>query len=365
MASKAVTAPAESALAALATRVPSVAVRLYRPIALALEQRGIASDPLFAEFGVPSPALAGWDVRVPLPQIANLWSRLLEVTGDAEFALHAAEHVDLTTCDVITYLESAASTIRGALEKKFAYLPLITDAIEWTLDEGGGGAVLTLHERPARPPLAPVAEFLLGARQVFFSRFGPPGWQPTHVSFRHPAPPRRDEHRRVFGVEPSFGAARDAITFSASWLDAPMRNRDAALSELLSRYADQLLPKVRLQPTTWEARVRQVVGAIDPGISAVARELGLSARSLQRALASEGTSYGRVVDMARRDGAEQLLRRRELGICEIAYALGFSGSPAFHRAFRRWTGATPNEFRARTLGPSFTEPRLGALRDMS
>jgi AraC-like DNA-binding protein len=364
MAFKAVTAPGGSAPAAPATRVPSVALRLYRPIALALEQRGIASDALFAEFGVPSPALVGWDVRVPLPQLMHLWSRLLEVTGDVEFALHAAEHVDLTTCDVITYLESAASTIREALAKKFVYLRLITDAIEWTLDESGAEAVLTLHERPARPPLAPVAEFLLGARQVFFSRFGPPGWQPSHVSFRHPAPARRDEHRRIFGVEPSFGAARDAITFSASWLDAPMRNRDAALSELLSRYADQLLPEVSLQPT-WEERVRRVLGALDPGISAVARELGVSARSLQRALASEGTSYARVVDVARRAAAEQLLRRRELGICEVAYALGFSGSPAFHRAFRRWTGATPNEFRARELGPSFTEPRLGALREMS
>lgn len=356
--------PGEAAPSALASRIPSVAARLYRPIALALEQRGIDSDALFAEFGVQSPASAGWDVRVPLPQLANLWSRLLERTGDPDFALHAAEHVDLTTCDVITYLESAASTIRGALEKKFVYLPLITDAIEWTLEEAGGEAVLTLHERPARPPFAPASEFLLGARQVFFSRFGPPGWQPSHVSFRHPAPTRRNEHHRIFGVEPSFGAARDAITFAATWLDAPMRNRDAALSELLSRYADHLLPMVSQQPT-WEERVRHQLGAVDPGISAVARELGVSARSLQRALASEGTSYARVVDIARRAAAEQLLRRRELGICEVAYALGFSGGPAFHRAFRRWTGTTPTEFRTRAFGPSFTEPRLGALRELN
>ncbi len=345
--------------------VPTVAARLYRPIALALEARGIAADALFAEFGMPSPATAGWDVRLPLPQIAGVWHRLLEVTGDPCFALRAAEHVDLTTCDVITYLESAASTVRGALEKKFAYLSLITDAVEWTLEDSGVDALLTLHERPARPPLAPVAEYLLGARHVFFARFGPPGWQLRSVSFRHGAPADTREHVALFGVEPRFDAAFDQLGFAQSWLDAPMRNRDAALAELLVRYADQVLPAPVAQPPSWQERVRQeLCKGVDPGISAVARLLAVSPRTLQRALASEGTTYADVAQAAQRGVAEQLLGRRELSITEIAFALGFSGGPAFHRAFRRWTGLSPSQFRARALGPSFVEPRLGALREI-
>src|SRR5687768_13122757 len=108
--------------------IPSVAVRLYRPVALTLEARGLSSDAVFAEFGVPPPGSCGWDVRVALPQIATLWDRLLAVTGDPLFALHAAEHVDLTTCDVITYLEANARTLRAALESKLKYLPLMTNA---------------------------------------------------------------------------------------------------------------------------------------------------------------------------------------------------------------------------------------------
>src|SRR5688572_30343432 len=126
--------------------VPTVSARLYRPIAAALEAKGIAADPVFAEFNVPSPATAGWDVRLPLPQIAGLWGRLLEVTKDRHFPLQAAAHVDLTTCDVITFLESAAATLRGALAKKLEYLPLITDAVEWTLEERGDEVALALHE---------------------------------------------------------------------------------------------------------------------------------------------------------------------------------------------------------------------------
>lgn len=344
--------------------VPTVSARLYRPIALALAARGIDADAVFAEFGMPSPATAGWDVRMPLPQIAGVWGRLLEVTGDEHFALRAAEHVDLTTCDVITYLESAAATLREALEKKFTYLPLMTDAIEWTLDELGDEVSLTLHERPARPPLAPVAEYLLGARHVFLRQFGPPGWALTQVTFRHPAPAATGEHRGLFGIEPTFAAAYDRLCFSRSWLSAPMRGKDAALADLLSRYAEQVLPGFALQQS-WQERVRrELAGGCDPGIARVARALGISSRSLQRALAEEGTSYAEVSNRVRRALAEQLLRRRELCISEISAVLGFSGSPAFHRAFRRWTGASPGEFRARALGPSFSEPERGALHEL-
>jgi hypothetical protein len=95
---------------ALRVLVPTVAVRLYRPVALALDAAGIPAAPVFAEFGMPDPATTGWDVRLPLPQIAGVWDRLLQVTGDGSFALRAAEHIDLTVCDVITFLEGNAKT---------------------------------------------------------------------------------------------------------------------------------------------------------------------------------------------------------------------------------------------------------------
>ena len=227
--------------------VPTVAVRLYRPIASVLEARGLPADEIFAEFGVPPPAMTGWDVRVPLPQIAGIWDRLLAITGDRFFALAAAELVDLTTCDVITFLEGNARTVGDALAKKFEYLALITDAIAWTLEVGGEDAVLTLHERPPRPPLAPVAEFLIGSRHIFFSRFGPPDWRLRSVRFRHPAPDATGEFARIFGVMPSFEAADDQIVFPASLLEAPMRGRDDALAELLGRYAAQVRSHARPQ----------------------------------------------------------------------------------------------------------------------
>ncbi len=341
--------------------IPSISVRLYRPVALALEACGIPSDALFAEFGMPPPATAGWDARLPLPQIAGIWGRLLEVTGDPHFALRAAEHVDLTTCDVITYLEANAKTVREALLKKFEYLPMITDAIEWTLDSAEGEALLTLHERPARPPLAPVAEYLLAARHIFFRRFGPSHWRLRFVSFRHPAPDDTSPHERIFGMKPRFDAAMDQLGFDAALLEEPMRSRDAALADLLERYADHARSTVPSH-VTFSARVQELLrSGVDPGIAVVARQLGVAPRSLQRTLTSEGTSYQEIANATRRAAAERLLRRNELAISEVAFALGFGDVSSFHRAFVRWTSATPGEFRSRHLGASFKEPGFGRL----
>jgi AraC-like DNA-binding protein len=82
-------------------------------------------------------------------------------------------------------------------------------------------------------------------------------------------------------------------------------------------------------------------------IGVVARDLGMSARTLQRRLSAVGSSYQQVLDSSRRETAERCLTGSSLSVAEIAYMLGFSEPAAFHRAFKRWTGMTPQAVRHR------------------
>ncbi|MBX2813650.1 MAG: AraC family transcriptional regulator [Myxococcales bacterium] len=331
--------------------VPSVSVKLYRPIALALSSHGIDASQFFSEFGISSPLTMGWDKRVHLEEIAVIWDRLLEVTGDPEFFLHAAAKVDIACFDVITYLESTVSTLRNALHFRFGYFRLLVDALEWTLEEKGGEALLRLHERPGQPLLPPVAEYMLGVWHMFLRLFGPKSWSLKQVCFRHSKPSRALVHSQLFGVNPVFQAANDGLIFSANWLDAPMRAKDEILADLLGHYAEQTLPANTL-PCNWSKRVHQQLRrGCPPSLSRVAQALRTSPRSLQRSLAAEGTSYSEVVNQYQRQLAEELLRRRELGISEIASALNFTDGSTFHRAFKRWTGKSPSEFRAEISWP--------------
>jgi AraC-like DNA-binding protein len=123
------------------------------------------------------------------------------------------------------------------------------------------------------------------------------------------------------------------------------------LAELFERYAEQRRDLAPHASSTAD-RVREILSKEpDPGIARVARRLGMSSRTLQRALASEGARYLEMAREARRVEAEQRLLRGE-PMSEIAYALGFNDVPAFHDAFQRWAGATPGEFRARGPSPS-------------
>jgi len=85
----------------------------------------------------------------------------------------------------------------------------------------------------------------------------------------------------------------------------------------------------------------------DASLDAVARVLGTSRRSLQRDLATDGASFKGITDLVRRHLACDLLEQQRRSVGEIAFSLGFSEASAFHRAFRRWTGTTPQEYRRR------------------
>jgi AraC-like DNA-binding protein len=93
------------------------------------------------------------------------------------------------------------------------------------------------------------------------------------------------------------------------------------------------------------ATIRRELAGGDPSLDQVARELGTSRRSLQRRLADENLTYAQVLDDVRSTMARAYLAQRELSIAEVGYLLGFSEQSSFTRAFRRWTGVSPAEFR--------------------
>ena len=158
------------------------------------------------------------------------------------------------------------------------------------------------------------------------------------------------EHARLFRCSVKFGAPSNRLTFASSLLSLPIARADASLCALLDRHAEELLAKFPPR----DSLIDQVRGIIadefrggDPSLERVADQLGLTPRTLQRKLHELGTSHNELLDQMRRQLAMRYLREHEMAICEVAYLLGFSESSSFHRAFKRWTGITPKEYRGR------------------
>ena len=141
------------------------------------------------------------------------------------------------------------------------------------------------------------------------------------------------------------GETSNSFAISREAWHTPMRRRDPVLRGVLERHAEEIIARTPgLDNATGEIR-RVIMSRILQGETEIrerARALGTSARSLQRRLSAAGTSFQNLIDSTRREAATRYLQDRKISIGEVAYLLGYSEPPAFHRAFKRWNGITPS-----------------------
>jgi AraC-like DNA-binding protein len=171
---------------------------------------------------------------------------------------------------------------------------------------------------------------------------------PRRIAFRHTAPRDVSVHQELLGRAPEFAAAFDGFEAELGWLAEPLRGKNVKLRAYFEKQCAQAREAFVSDPA-FTALVRQRLTANMEGgavsMAEVARSLGTSARSLHRRLSDEGTRFNDLLDAVRRQLAEQYLSRPRLAITEVAYLVGFNDPSAFFKAFRRWTGVTPSEFR--------------------
>ncbi len=164
-------------------------------------------------------------------------------------------------------------------------------------------------------------------------------------------PPRAGkDYSDVFGVPVAFDAGRDAFYFHRRFLAFPIVQSEASLDRMLETYPAELF---RVDPDSHSvaSRVKRLIGSDFqrplPGLQEVAGRLHMTTPTLHRRLQEEGTSFQQLKDQCRRDTAIGYLASGDYTTAQLAELLGFSDSSTFHRAFKKWTGLTPSEYRDR------------------
>jgi AraC-like DNA-binding protein len=178
-------------------------------------------------------------------------------------------------------------------------------------------------------------------------------WSPARVGFAHRAPADVSEHERYFRAPISWGGGINYVEIPIGVLDRPVITRDEMLFSVLDAQAQQLIAS---RPTKSDglAKIRATVRAVledgQPQLADVAKRLKTSPRTLQRRLGAAGTSFQDVVDSVREELARIYMAdtERKYTVGELAYLLGFSEISALSRAFKRWTGMTPTQWRDRS-----------------
>ena len=315
------------------------------------ETYGVPAQSLYQAVALDPAVLSDPDQRIPFAQLVSLYEAAALLTGDDAFGLHLGENIDLKVFDVLGYVAMNSPTIGEALERVARYHSIWQDGALLTLEVNDSRATISYsYLDPSITQYRQDSELTLAAVAAVGRLVTNSDWAPLEVRFAHAEPVDASEHTRIFRAPVRFGADSCQLILDTSTLALPIDKADPVLRAVLDRHAEELLLK-RPRPDSIGDRVRSLIrdelNGGDPSLERIAHRLGLSARTLQRRLREQGTSHQEVLDQMRKDLAMKYLREPQMAVCEVAYLLGFSESSALHRAFKRWTGMTPSEFRGK------------------
>ncbi|NVJ97485.1 MAG: AraC family transcriptional regulator [Alphaproteobacteria bacterium] len=301
---------------------------------------GIEEKELFSVAGVAS--FKG--ERVSERDAEALWVAA-EGMADDQLGLKVGSRVRYSSYASLGHLLVTSPTVGDALRA----------ACDFTFYVGAAGRlhmetdadICRIHYQPLRPDWR--AGFLRAEAillpMVRFARWAAPGITPLSVCLMRPKPDAADTFEQAFCAPVHFGARRHEMTWSLEALARPMTDANPALNDMLRQHVEAEIPKE-------EGMVARVSGLLEasfekgnsPTVKGISRLLGQSERSLQRALAEGGQSFRDIAATARCKVAERYLGQG-LAVSEVAIRLGYSEPAAFIRAFRKWTGQTPAQWR--------------------
>jgi AraC-like DNA-binding protein len=322
-------------------------IKLPPAITTGLKALGVDPTELLRRAGLPLTLFSTGQILVTTEQLFALWQGIGELSSDPAIGLKLADQVPVAQHHPASIAAHHARNLRDGLQRMARY-KLLCGSEEMRLSEKGSECVLEFiwllsREKVPLPLLdAAFASMLqLGRRGT-----GVP-IRPLRVEIR-----QADEHReireRYFGCEVKFRAPRNAIVFRKSDLELPFLTYNAELVAMLSPQLDRELARTKSQLAV-TGRVKWVLmrllGGRSPEIHDVAKELGMSCRTLQRRITAEQTTFRRLISDARRELARYYLLQPALELGEVACLLGYEDPNSFFRAFREWEGTTPSEWR--------------------
>ena len=320
---------------------------LYR----CLVQRGFDAAEIFAELDIDPVRAQQADTRISSLKIKQIWDMASQRSGDIAFGLTAAEVAFPAMFNSLSVAMSASDTLLDAFQRFMRFRRVIDTTCINTLEEVEDGYKFTW---------APVtglesnvgAEAFVAALMTLCRWSSGPDFHPQRVTLMHRLPDEVERYRQFFNAPVELQTGENALYFSK----ASMEKNIVTANRQLAVVSDQLSAD-NLARTERTDLVNQVYNKLLNFLpqrlfseEIIAEELNMSLRSLQRKLKEQGTSYDALFQSVRRTLALQLMNDPQLSIADVSRFLGFSSPSNFGRAFKRWTGQTPLEYRRSSRG---------------
>jgi AraC-like DNA-binding protein len=299
----------------------------------------------------PSAGTPIFHARVPLDHAYRQWERAVRALGPS-VPLMVAQKRPEDRISLLYFAAMSCPTLGEALAVTVRYWSYATDGCRARLINQGRTVRLQLE--PRGPPSLGArlgTEYLLADLVRSGRELGGGEWRPVELVLGHRPPLSLDDWECVCGVPTRVDPASPGLVMSEDSLEQPVQDRVSfAVGRFFVDILDWLTPRPSIAMSATErvdALLSDEFAGTRPPFDEIAQRLAMSTRSLRRQLASEGTSYQHLLDRMRRDEAVRQIARDAHQIKAIARTLGFSDPRGFRRAFQRWTGLTPQQFRER------------------
>lgn len=311
-------------------------------------------EPLLVEAGLSPSLQSSPDERIPVRRQVAFLNLAADALEDDLLGFHLALGCDVRALGLVHYMMASADTLAEALKQQEHYGRTTNEAMRIRDGRTTGCSVELLYAGVERHFDRHQAEFWLTCTLRQCRLITGRELVPVAATLVHPRPGRIAEMERFFGLKVDFGAERDLLAFDRDAGDMPLATSDPFLKDLLAGLYARAFPAAVGEADFLRVRVENAIAPRlrhgTPTIDAVARDLGTSARTLTRRLAASGASFSVILDELRYHLAVQYLRDGTGTISEIAWLLGYREPSASVRAFKRWTGKTPTEFRRELRG---------------
>ncbi|AOS96000.1 HTH-type transcriptional regulator VirS [Microbulbifer aggregans] len=317
-----------------------------------MRERAVDTDAFLRELKLSEADLGGEHGQMPMATFLMLMEEAAKYLGDPNLGLHYYEGMDFRRHGVFGYALLNSKNLGDALALGNRYYCLFQQDTEMRLERYGDRVSLTyIITAKNLPHSRQDAEMTTMSLMSLVRQMVDPNWRPDEVHFKHDAPADLSEHKRLLCDKLEFNAPYNRLYFAADILDVPFQNADPQLNLSLTSTLNQLL-ELRQLPSEndWLKSIQDhIIDALSEGvppIEEIAERLHMSQRTLQRKLSQQDLTYKELVEYVRRELAINHLKASDIAVQDIAFLLGYSDLSTFNRAFKRWTGETPLEFRS-------------------
>ncbi|MGI9320284.1 MAG: AraC family transcriptional regulator, partial [Thiogranum sp.] len=317
-------------------------------VGCALRDYGVDIEKIYHDAGLDPEAVASPGTRYPFAKMQIMWRLAVERSRDPCFGLSVAEHMQPQAFHGLGFVWLSSDTLFDALSRLVKYQRLISTVADISLEETDDSVKLLVNILQPSGQIEPasidaaVGVFLRMCRMAVCGRFNP-----ERVSLRRPRPSCAERFESLFQAPVEFGAENNILYFDPQSIHKPLPGADPELLRANDQVVVDYLARFDRESLSMQVRslLIELLPDGQPTQNGIASSLNLSVRNLQRKLHSEGISFKHLLDETRKELATQYIRDTNRRIGEITYLLGFSEPSNFTRAFRRWTGLSPNEYR--------------------